>query len=299
MKPDYWRQTDLLKMDTANRRKHIVIGAGSVGSYLVYGLAKLGIKNITVYDADKAEAHNIPNQFFIEGIPEGMYKVHALQQTISKLMDVSRPEINAVAKMFDDSLFANMTDYERTNHIRNVIMEHKPSIVFVTVDSMSARSSIYKILKPHINNAEIRLIDVRVGVPFINVYDVKGSDETNYYETTLCPDEDVPDLPCTATSVVDMSFHAAGLGLTAYRRHYGKLSNRETEKHHLHSFFDYSIMQGWVMQKKGSLEGNANNLMDDGLADEDVGSALANTHREIITAVGPEEEHQDRNGGDI
>ena len=54
-----------------------VIGAGATGSWLVLQLAKLGISNITVWDFDVVEEHNIPNQLF--GLPDvGHHKVIAL-----------------------------------------------------------------------------------------------------------------------------------------------------------------------------------------------------------------------------
>ena len=39
-----------------------IIGAGATGSWLALMLAKLGIQDITVYDFDVVEEHNVPNQ---------------------------------------------------------------------------------------------------------------------------------------------------------------------------------------------------------------------------------------------
>ena len=41
-----------------------IIGVGATGSWLTLMLAKLGIKDITVYDFDVVEEHNIANQAF-------------------------------------------------------------------------------------------------------------------------------------------------------------------------------------------------------------------------------------------
>ena len=40
----------------------VVIGAGAVGSATVVTLAKMGCSDITVWDDDLLEEHNIPNQ---------------------------------------------------------------------------------------------------------------------------------------------------------------------------------------------------------------------------------------------
>lgn len=61
-----------------NPIKVTVVGAGALGSYIVDILASIGIRDITVYDFDNVEAHNIPNQVY-------------------KLSDVGRPKVEALA----------------------------------------------------------------------------------------------------------------------------------------------------------------------------------------------------------
>ena len=41
-----------------------IIGCGATGSWVALMLAKMGISNITCWDFDKVEEHNLPNQFF-------------------------------------------------------------------------------------------------------------------------------------------------------------------------------------------------------------------------------------------
>ena len=60
-----------------------IIGAGATGSWLALALAKLGVEDITVWDFDIVEEHNIPNQAFgIQNI--GFPKVTALQGNIKR-----------------------------------------------------------------------------------------------------------------------------------------------------------------------------------------------------------------------
>ena len=69
LNPDFWRQTDFYK-PTEDKRSCLVVGAGAEGSWVTYGLARMGVKDITVIDFDKVEAHNLPNQFFAESLAE-------------------------------------------------------------------------------------------------------------------------------------------------------------------------------------------------------------------------------------
>jgi len=59
----YFKQAKLFNPHE-NQMNCFVYGAGSIGSHVVMGLAKIGIKNITVYDFDEIEDSNIPAQFY-------------------------------------------------------------------------------------------------------------------------------------------------------------------------------------------------------------------------------------------
>jgi molybdopterin-synthase adenylyltransferase len=58
------RQRDVLPPDKLAKLAISVIGCGAVGSFTVLTLAKMGITDITVYDGDKVEEHNLPNQWY-------------------------------------------------------------------------------------------------------------------------------------------------------------------------------------------------------------------------------------------
>jgi tRNA A37 threonylcarbamoyladenosine dehydratase len=60
---DVRRHAELFDPHTFNTPVTI-IGAGATGSWLAIALAKLGIDNISIWDFDKVEEHNIPNQAF-------------------------------------------------------------------------------------------------------------------------------------------------------------------------------------------------------------------------------------------
>lgn len=61
-----------------------IIGCGSVGSTVAENLARCGVKNMTLWDFDKVESHNIVNQMFNEN-HVGMLKVDALKDILTDI----------------------------------------------------------------------------------------------------------------------------------------------------------------------------------------------------------------------
>ncbi len=81
MDKKFSRQTDLVDMKRLEQTAVTIIGAGSIGSFATYALAKMGVKDITVYDDDIVEQHNFSNQIYrIEDI--GKKKVTCLKNRI-------------------------------------------------------------------------------------------------------------------------------------------------------------------------------------------------------------------------
>jgi len=59
----------------------VVIGAGAIGSATVITLTKMGCSNITVWDDDILNEHNVPNQMCKPSIV-GWNKTQALQRLV-------------------------------------------------------------------------------------------------------------------------------------------------------------------------------------------------------------------------
>ena len=74
---------DFFQPEKDSARIHI-IGCGSVGSTVAENLARCGVKNMTLYDFDKVEAHNIVNQMFFER-QVGMQKTDALKELLVEI----------------------------------------------------------------------------------------------------------------------------------------------------------------------------------------------------------------------
>ena len=60
---DYSRQVNILNPEEFNTKINI-IGAGAVGSWVAFSLAKMGLSNLHIYDFDEIGMHNLPNQMF-------------------------------------------------------------------------------------------------------------------------------------------------------------------------------------------------------------------------------------------
>lgn len=97
-----------------------IVGVGALGSAVALEIAKLGVTNITIYDDDIVEAHNLPNQLYgLENIDE--FKIVAARKLIEKLTGT----------------VVNINP-------RRVIKEKlRFDYVFCCVDSMAARKQIF------------------------------------------------------------------------------------------------------------------------------------------------------------
>ena len=97
-----------------------LIGAGAIGSAVALTLAKMGCSDITVFDHDSLEEHNIPNQI-CRPDKIGMKKTEALAGLIDELCGV-----------------------KITSRGVKYVGQRLSKLVIVAVDSMDARRSIWK-----------------------------------------------------------------------------------------------------------------------------------------------------------
>lgn len=163
-----------------------VIGAGGIGSFAIDALTKMGCSNITVFDHDKVEPHNMPNQRFSPS-DMGMTKVEAIRDFVYASTGT---KINAVPRRWtpEDKL---------------------SGIVISAVDSMRTRKQIWKKVR---YNPVVRLfIDGRIGGENFEVYALApvDPDGAKFYAKTLFSDRNAAELPCTAAAVIFVGFGIA------------------------------------------------------------------------------------------
>lgn len=92
---DLTKSYDFFKPEMCKDRIHI-IGCGAIGSTVAENLVRFGLTDITLYDFDTVEAHNIANQMFRK-TDIGKTKVQALAEM---LCDIN-PDLQTTLKLVD------------------------------------------------------------------------------------------------------------------------------------------------------------------------------------------------------
>lgn len=192
---DHWRQLDLVKPDELSF-PITLIGAGGIGSPTALALAKMGCSQITVFDPDTVEQHNLPSQIY-------------------RLEDVGRPKVKAL-----ESVLREFTSCQ-INPIEGPFVDSgTKGVVISAVDSMAARHSIW--MEGIRYRAGIDLyVDARMGAEVSRIYSVRPTDpeHVRFYESFLYSDADAQDDPCTARAIIYNVFGVAGLIANVVKRY--------------------------------------------------------------------------------
>jgi molybdopterin/thiamine biosynthesis adenylyltransferase len=173
-------------------RRVDVIGAGATGSRIALSLAKLGVENIHVWDDDKVEEHNVPNQAFgLEHI--GSSKVDAL---VAIIKAATGTEIH--------------THNERVDGKQTL-----GEVVFLVTDTMSSRKEIWEKGLRFKLKTQI-LVETRMGADNGRVYTVNPNKPGHIkaWEATLYDDAEAEVSACGASvSVGPTAETIAGLAV--------------------------------------------------------------------------------------
>lgn len=189
MEQEFRRQIGLFDPSRYQDKRVLIVGTGAVGSFTALSLAKMGINNITVYDDDTIESHNLPNQFYpMDSI--GNSKVNTLREMIA--------------------LFTNgqiLTNAERFTEQHTINEDY----VLVLTDSMESRKIVWE--KAKATEGIQYFIDARMGGEFMKIYTVKpyNSLDIEFYESFWHPDSESVNIPCTERSIIYNVLVVAGL----------------------------------------------------------------------------------------
>jgi hypothetical protein len=165
-----------------------IIGAGGIGSWTAFALAKMGCLSITSIDFDKVEEHNLPSQMFA---PEdvGLSKVDALQKIIRTFTGTTIiPFSGKVQEYIASGLFLG-------------------KVVICAVDSLEERKKIWEMIKPLLGGIDL-YIDARMGGDQLRIICVSpfNADSIVKYQkkmdSPILPDP----TPCTERAVVYNTF---------------------------------------------------------------------------------------------
>jgi hypothetical protein len=167
------------------------IGAGSVGGWAIFFLAKLGVTDITVYDGDSVASHNVPMSVYGPG-DVGMLKVHALAEHVKRMTGIDLKVI--------------------PRHYTGERLEK--GAVMMSVDDMAARRLVWDQVKGKVYHP--LFTDTRLAETFLDILTVqpwKGDDREDY-EKTLFPGETAVRQTCGRHGVVHTTTRAAGIAVT-------------------------------------------------------------------------------------
>lgn len=186
---DYWRQLDIFSPEKF-KKPITVIGVGATGSYIAWLAAKMGCRDITVYDHDVVENHNLPNQVFGQG-DVGKKKVEALAERIQRDCGVT---IKTVPDKFTQG----------TLH----------GIVFVATDTMESRKEIWTSSVRYQLGVDL-IIETRMGAEGGRIYAIHPSfpKEVAGYEKTLYSDTKAEESPCTRRAIAPTVATIAGIAV--------------------------------------------------------------------------------------
>lgn len=190
------RQRDIIPDETLTKRVNIV-GCGAIGSFAALALAKMGMKNITVWDHDHVSDVNMNNQFF-------------------RYTDIGRSKAFALKELIRDFTGETITAHERK--FEKLDLENMEGILIVAVDSMDTRAQFVEwVRKTYTHKLEI-IIDPRMGAEEYMQFVTEPMALTQYMKT-LYSSKDVEAPRCTAKSTIYTATLAAGIIAKTVKAH--------------------------------------------------------------------------------
>jgi len=165
-----------------------IIGAGATGSWLTLMLAKLGITDITVWDFDIVEEHNIANQAY-----------RTTNFSSNEETDIKRDKVKALGEI----VYETIGDFIIKEIPKKFTNQRLHGIVFLMVDSMAERKRIWENsikLKPAVQ----LLIEPRMGLDLGRIYNVNPCDPKHIkeYENTYYTDDETELSACGNSKTV-------------------------------------------------------------------------------------------------
>lgn len=158
-----------------------LVGCGSTGSAIALAIGKLGVPELSIWDADVVEEVNCAGQVLFGPRHIGMAKVEAASQTLRELAP-----------------WTTVTPVEQ-----QYTGQPLRGIVIAAVDSMASRSAIWKRVRMNVEVS--RFIDTRVGGEFGECFTIRPChiEDVEMYEGFLFPDAEAFHLPCGAEAIVN------------------------------------------------------------------------------------------------
>ena len=165
-----------------------VIGVGATGSRVFASLVELGMKNISIYDDDVVEDHNLANQIYLDH-------------------DVNTLKVEA-CRCFANEKLGDLAEAEERLSIYNYRVDSTSDIdfdgiVFLMVDTMSARREIFD-CQLDSNSSVTRVIETRMASNYGDIYmiDPMSQIQVSEWYDTLSDDEPTDTTACGSSITV-------------------------------------------------------------------------------------------------
>ncbi len=136
-----------------------IIGAGATGSRLWLALVELGLKNITIYDFDVVESHNLANQIYLDA-HVGVPKVTALADYyFHKEGEAPPPSMRFLNEKVDSNTIDMFS-----------------GTVFLLTDTMQSRRDIFE--SHCVGNVSLKcVIETRMASSYGNIFTIDPNDK--------------------------------------------------------------------------------------------------------------------------
>lgn len=157
-----------------------IIGCGATGSRVFMALIELGLTNITCYDPDIVEAHNLANQAFLN-------------------RHIDLPKVGGLSGLYCDKM--GVPTYPEDMHFKQVALPSEgvelEGVVFLLTDSMSSRREIYDACIKD-NPMVVCMIETRMASVHGNSYLVRtdNPESCEVWVNSLISDDDAEVSPC-------------------------------------------------------------------------------------------------------
>lgn len=156
-----------------------IVGAGSTGSNLAMLLARLGIVDITVYDNDTVEGHNLGHQAF-------------------RVQDIGKSKVEVLAEIVEEATGTKIKTVNEFTDGSNI----RTDILVLALDTMSGRKEVAE------KADAMFIIDSRMGGEGVTVYATGDKDR---HASTLFPDEEAAPMSCGGRAIGYTSYIAVAL----------------------------------------------------------------------------------------
>ena len=186
MEENNWlNRTEMLigkeSVEKLNKSHVVIFGLGGVGSYVVEGLTRAGIGNISIIDKDIVDVTNINRQIIADTSTIGKSKVEVQEERIKKI----NPNVNVIKikefvnKDNIEELMEKIKNIrEKSNNTKNI--NKKVDYVVDAIDTVISKLEIIKYCDEH----NIKLISC-MGTG--NKLDASKFEITDIFKTSVCP----------------------------------------------------------------------------------------------------------------